>query len=668
MRNLHQRLQLYTQGNDTYIFVPPDTAGAQSLTVHRSSGELVLNPPHALPPSARRTGRTIFGILGMISLSLSEYVVVMTGREFKGRLMGHDIYRATDFDLLPLSPNINVFNPPHPVEAHLLALVRSHLMGGMFLFSYTWDLTRRLQAQWETREKDSERPFWETADDRFFWNRFLQTRLIELTLGNTSQDLSSYILPIMYGTFDIRNSVLHGRTIQICLLSRRSRFRAGTRYFRRGIDDEGHVANFNETEQLLMVEDDVPAGGSLPAGGEFGTQMSFVQIRGSVPVFWGEVNTLRYKPDLQIMDLPNTPDMMRRHLQEQVSIYGDQALVNLVNRKGHEQPVKEAYERYVQQVDIPSVRYQYFDFHNECKHMRWDRISVLIDELESDLKKHGYFHLASNIPEVVQLQQGTVRTNCMDNLDRTNVVQAALAKWTLNQQLKALGILSNDGSIDAYEAISKDFREMWADHADAIANAYGGSGAMKSDFTRTGKRTRKGLMEDGVKSLTRYFKNNFFDGARQDGFDLVTGNWVPRKTPSSAMFLVTDPRPLITRSMPLVASFSLFMICAGLTLPRTSDWSLLYYYLLWLALLVVSLVFIVIHGIDYVSWPRLIPSTHYVYYPGPGFRSAHHGKGFGGDNAPKTRSGTSMSAKWLSSGKKRVGASAVEEGEKKRAD
>jgi hypothetical protein len=135
--------------------------------------------PHSLPPSVRRSGRTIFGILGMISLSLcrpthiarvssnplniAEYVIVMTGREFKGRLMGHDIYRATDFDLLPLSPNINVFNPPHPVEAHLLALVRSHLMGGVFLFSYSWDLTRRLQTQWESREKDTDRPFWETV-------------------------------------------------------------------------------------------------------------------------------------------------------------------------------------------------------------------------------------------------------------------------------------------------------------------------------------------------------------------------------------------------------------------------------------------------------------------------------------------------------------------------
>lgn len=56
---------------------------------------------------------------------------------------------------------------------------------------------------------------------------------------------------------------------------------------------------------------------------------------------------------------------------------------------------------------------------------------------------------------------------------------------------------------------------MWANHADNIAKAYGGSGALKSDFTRTNKRTRKGALEDGYKSVTRYLKNNFFDGARQ---------------------------------------------------------------------------------------------------------------------------------------------------------
>lgn len=63
---------------------------------------------------------------------------------------------------------------------------------------------------------------------------------------------------------------------------------------------------------------------------------------------------------------------------------------------------------------------------------------------------------------------------------------------------------------------------MWADHADAIAKAYGGSGALKSDFTRTAQRTTKGLLEDGVKGVVRYLKNNYFDGARQVSRDTYT--------------------------------------------------------------------------------------------------------------------------------------------------
>jgi hypothetical protein len=47
----------------------------------------------------------------------------------------------------------------------------------------------------------------------------------------------------------------------------------------------------------------------------------------------------------------------------------------------------------------------------------------------------------------------------MDNLDRTNVAQAALAKWTLNRQLQALGILPPGESFDGYDALGKDFRE-----------------------------------------------------------------------------------------------------------------------------------------------------------------------------------------------------------------
>ncbi len=67
---------------------------------------------------------------------------------------------------------------------------------------------------------------------------------------------------------------------------------------------------------------------------------------------------------------------------------------------------------------------------------------------------------------------------------------------------------------------------MWADNADTVSLQYSGTGALKNDFTRTGKRNLRGALNDGINSLTRYYLNNFADGARQDAYDLFVGNWL----------------------------------------------------------------------------------------------------------------------------------------------
>lgn len=118
--------------------------------------------------------------------------------------------------------------------------------------------------------------------------------------GSYPQKLHFCILPTSYIAFDIRPTVIKGHTMQLYLVSRRSRYRAGTRYFRRGIDHEGHVANFVETEQMLLLDR------MGKANGDLGARLSFVQIRGSIPLYWAEINTLRYKPDLQVMELSDT--------------------------------------------------------------------------------------------------------------------------------------------------------------------------------------------------------------------------------------------------------------------------------------------------------------------------------------------------------------------------
>ena len=164
--------------------------------------------------------------------------------------------------------------------------------------------------------------------------------------------------------FEIRRQIIKNTNVLLYLISRRSRFRAGTRYFRRGIDEDGNVANFNETEQIIFVDNIGSEEEQKPPH-----ILSYVQTRGSIPLYWAEINTLRYKPDLQVMEgeervcwrisvipfvflrPPKQLAATKKHLTDLVKIYGEQTLVNLVNHNGYEQPVKEAYEKYFSQVE-----------------------------------------------------------------------------------------------------------------------------------------------------------------------------------------------------------------------------------------------------------------------------------------------------------------------------
>ncbi len=77
-------------------------------------------------------------------------------------------------------------------------------------------------------------------------------------------------------------------------------------------------------------------------------------------------------------------------------------------------------------------RYEAFDFHHECRNMNWQRLDVLVNRLSNDLHEFEYFMRG----RVRKQQEGVFRTNCIDCLDRTNVVQGLLAKVNADQVLK----------------------------------------------------------------------------------------------------------------------------------------------------------------------------------------------------------------------------------------
>lgn len=79
----------------------------------------------------------------------------------------------------------------------------------------------------------------------------------------------------------------------------------------------------------------------------------------------------------------------------------------------------------------------------------------------------------------------------------------------------------------------------------------------------------------------------------------------------------------------------------------------------------------IINGIDFVAWPKLLPPTDVIYYNGPGFRSGRHGMGIGGGKDLKAA--LEKTTRWLNGGRIRH-ASKLDDGDiplstmKKRVD
>ncbi|CAF3985474.1 unnamed protein product [Rotaria magnacalcarata] len=94
-----------------------------------------------------------------------------------------------------------------------------------------------------------------------------------------------WIQPIIMGYLsECHFEVDQETNAQLILISRRNCHRAGVRMHCRGIDNDGNVANYVETEQILRTGNNV---------------MSFIMIRGSVPIYWSQPG-IRYRPPPKI--------------------------------------------------------------------------------------------------------------------------------------------------------------------------------------------------------------------------------------------------------------------------------------------------------------------------------------------------------------------------------
>nr|XP_045247263.1 synaptojanin-2 isoform X2 [Macaca fascicularis] len=424
-----------------------------------------------------------YGCLGELRLksggtSLS-FLVLVTGCTSVGRIPDAEIYKITATDFYPLQEEAKE-------EERLIAL-KKILSSGVFYFSWPndgshFDLTVRTQKQGDDSSE------WGNS---FFWNQ-----LLHVPLRQHQVSCCDWLLKTICGVVTIRTVYASHKQAKACLISRVSCERTGARFHTRGINDDGHVSNFVETEQTIYMDDGVS---------------SFVQIRGSVPLFWEQPGLQVGSHHLRLhRGLEANAPAFDRHMVLLKEQYGQQVVVNLLGSRGGEEVLNRAFKKLLwascHAGDTPMIN---FDFHQFAKGGKLEKLETLLrPQLKLHWEDFDVFTKGENVSP--RFQKGTLRMNCLDCLDRTNTVQSFIALEVLHLQLETLG-LSSKPIVDRFV---ESFKAMWSLNGHSLSKVFTGSRSLEG-------KAKVGKLKDGARSMSRTIQSNFFDGVKQEAIKLL---------------------------------------------------------------------------------------------------------------------------------------------------
>lgn len=523
---------------------------------------------HLLAEYRPLTPRPIYGTLGLISIGRDVFLCVINQASRVATVRpGETVERiesvqffclnSADYDdVVAMDPYdldsdiTSAYGQPlgrrDPSVEHPCLELQKLLGNGTFYYSTDFDVTNRMQ----DRPADAVAFNIDNFDESFLWNSYMIRPLVEFRSRLQQQDrdaldasriltsairgfCKSWTIPQNIAPLKATNT---GLPSYLTIISRLSCRRAGTRFNSRGIDDDGNVANFVETETTYWS----------PAGIVF----SYAQVRGSVPVFWEQAAGLL--PNQQKITITRSADgtqpAFNKHFAELEQAYGAVHIVNLLSTsKPGEFELTNLYRHGVKNCplsrlgekgseDHALLRETEYDFHAETRGPQgYEAANEIRRYIEHSADGFAYYLAVAadddrtpngqSLPPkqrryvVVLQQEGVFRTNCLDCLDRTNLVQTIFSQMAIESFLEHRG-----------ERAASDFwsrhANLWADNGDALSKIYAGTGALKSSFTRTGKMSLAGAIADVRKSATRLYYNNFADKARQNTIDTLLGRLV----------------------------------------------------------------------------------------------------------------------------------------------
>ncbi|CDZ98337.1 Putative phosphoinositide phosphatase [Phaffia rhodozyma] len=522
-----------------------------------------------------------YGLVGFVKFTQGWYLILITKRSVVALVGGHYLYHCDETLMMSVAKG---GHEKTAEETRLLSTFQKVDLSKNFYFSYTYDLTSSLQSNLTgVRASCPPRSANALADvtsfhkisHRYMWNYYLLRQAFGLDDGSQTHGSwkgplggdkkGSWILPIIHGFVDQAKLGILGRTVYITLIGRRSRFSAGARYWRRGADEWGDVANEVETEQIVSEPTTTPfhcptprfsnlspqsvaidsrigndTAPSIPLKHSNPNYTSYVQYRGSIPLLWSQdTSGSQFRPPIEINVVDPYFSAAARHFNQLLKTYGGRVIiVNLIKAKEAVPREMKLLAEFTQCIEylnqfLPEdakMIHIPFDMSRASKNKDQDVVGILEDIAEESLEITKFFHSGRMrredgiVPfrDTLQLQSGILRTNCVDCLDRTNAAQFAMGKRVFGHQLYALGIIPSP--ILEYDCVATNLlNSMYHDQGDTLALQYSGGALVNRVDTYKHTTQWNSHSRDLIENIKRYYANSLLDAEKQSAIDAFLG-------------------------------------------------------------------------------------------------------------------------------------------------
>ena len=465
-------------------------------------------------------------ILGIININKLYFILHVTTSKVVGKMKNEIIYKIEEVEFCPMQTVDLLYDEEKKINQIKDGISKLLKLGFYYSFGLNLTNSQQNQSKLSSQEiKDNNnltfeqkiKNIYKTINKKYFFNYNLYKIFINKSTKLPYDFAYSFILPIICGYIGMYDYTINNKQLQFILISRRSQNYAGTRYNTRGIDDNGNVANFCETEQILVRGDYL---------------FSFCQLRGSAPVFFEQLGITGYTDITRGKHF--SKEAFSKHLEEINQDFPLVYFVNLLNQtKSGEAPIIAEFEKQIQfRLNNNDIRYTYFDMQNECQKDNYTNTDKLINKVKPLIEIFNCFSQNLHTREIYSYQKGTIRTNCLDCLDRTNIIQMRIC-WIIleiffkklnldNQSInKIFNSTENFFTQDTKNEFKEKFKNIWAENGDEISIQYAGTASTHTTVTKTGGHSLMGLIQHGIATVSRIYQGNFEDNFKQECIDIL---------------------------------------------------------------------------------------------------------------------------------------------------